>query len=110
MSIKWYCPVCGYDLTEQINPHRVDEKMTVYDTGFVFYTEICPSCGIEFGMGDLGNKKTYENDKKYYIKLRKQWIANGMKWWGEEDGKLDERKLQNWNPQEQLKNIPPEFM
>jgi hypothetical protein len=32
-----------------------------------------------------------------------------MKWWAEESGEPDERKPKNWNPIEQLKNIPEEF-
>lgn len=93
------CPVCGVVNAVQEPPWN--------DEGFASQ-DICPCCGTHYGEDDWA--ETEEERKLFFFKLRKQWIAGGMKWWGEEDGEPDERKPQNWNPGEQLKNIPPEFL
>lgn len=49
------CPVCGYD--ELPRPPRD--------------FNICPSCYTEFG---------YEDSKRSYAELTREWIRNGMPW------------------------------
>lgn len=107
-EIKWYCPVCGNDLSEYARS-RAMESDTVYDTGFVLYTTICPCCGVQFGLDDTGTIDTYDEDKKFYKTWRNQWIIDGMKWWAEQNGEADKRRPKSWNPKEQLKNVPEEF-
>lgn len=69
--------------------------------------EICPSCGIEFGYSDAQYYKS--GDISVYRNWREQWIKNGMKWTHNDEDSLRE-KPQNWNPKEQLKNIPKEYL
>ena len=56
------CPVCGYDGLETA-PYS--------ETGGVSY-EICPSCGVEFGVDD------YEQS---HVFLRQKWLESGAQWW-----------------------------
>lgn len=102
--MRYICFVCGFDgLNEQF---YIDDQ-------FSSTFEICPCCGFQYGYHDLNGSDEYpENFKErdIIIAYRKEWIQNGMKWWSEEDGEPDERKHLNWNPHEQLKNIPPEFL
>lgn len=110
-TMKWYCPVCGYALTD--HDDRSSTTTTVYDTAYVFDTKICPSCGIQFGMGDIGGIANYEHNKKYYTNLRQKWIQGGMKWgWSFKHQKAfdSDSAPQNWNPNDQLRNIPKEFL
>ncbi len=84
-NIKHICRVCGYwDLTE---PWGEDLKSPTF--------HFCFCCGVEHGYGDSGYKA---------IKMwREKWIAEGAKW------DEEERRPENWNLEEQLKNIPEEF-
>lgn len=79
------CPVCGYD--------KLFEPP--FDTyGYPSY-EICPCCGFEFGFDDSNKKKTFED-------YRKEWIANGFKFFSKE------RPPKKWNKEimlQQLRNI-----
>lgn len=90
-NLKDYkCPVCGFrmewDLTEATSAN-----------------EICPSCGIQFGYTDAaGGDETKRIE--IYKKWRADWIASGMVW-----DKGRSKSPENWNPEEQLKNIPEEF-
>jgi hypothetical protein len=65
------CPVCGYDLP----------SIGQYD--------ICPCCGIEFGLHDATIHA-----------LRNAWIAGGCQWWSKSDP-----VPQNWNPYAQLNGL-----
>jgi len=103
-NIKWYCPICGLDLTNQT--HGVTKNDTVKDTFLVLNGEICPCCGTQFGIGDgLGEDLDYI----FYSKYRKEWIKNGMKWKHEDQFSLNSQPP-NWSPIEQLKNIPEDFL
>jgi hypothetical protein len=86
-----YCLVCGYDLG--IAPWEDSEPSH----------EICPSCGIHFGYDDMaGGKK--EMRLYIYLGWRGKWKADDMKWWSK-----GQPQPENWNPKEQLKNIPEQF-
>ena len=88
--MKHICPVCGFPGLDEL----------AYDENKNGSYEICPSCGFEFGVTD--------DDQGFSIQdWRKQWIEKGMKWWSE-DTEYNPQP-QNWDPKEQLKNIPKEF-
>lgn len=57
---------------------------------------ICSCCGVEFGNEDY----TIESAHLY----RKQWLENGAIWF------LIKEKPVNWYLEEQLKNIPKEYI
>ncbi len=82
------CRVCGWLFN---SPVRDEEGFGSYD--------ICPACGCEAGNHDW----TLEDAREY----RQQWIANGMKWWFPDPKVKPIPK--NWDPVEQMKNIPPEW-
>ena len=79
------CRVCGLEYDER--PWGIDNKHPSYD--------FCSCCGVQFGYQDtllLAARK-----------FREIWIKSGMKW---DD---PEQMPENWDPQEQLKNVPPDF-
>ena len=78
------CRVCGYDWGSPV----WEEGIPTYD--------ICPSCGVE-----AGNQDELLADVREY---RQTWLKKGAIW--------HSRRRQvpkDWNPQEQMKNIPPEW-
>jgi len=77
----YICPVCGYD---ELEKHPYDEKG---NESF----EICVCCAFEFGVDDM--LYTFET-------YRKEWLSNGAKWLLQASKHSD-----NWNADEQLKNI-----
>ncbi len=80
--------------------------------------EICSCCGIQYGYDDYNplyhfyqhdpEEYNLENRKVIYHNLRKAWIQNGMKF-KHPQSEFNEPP-ENWNPKEQLKNIPKEFL
>jgi hypothetical protein len=58
--------------------------------------EYCPCCGVEFGYGDA----TIIAIKNW----REKWIISGANW--------DVPKLRsiNWNLEDQLQNVPKEYL
>ena len=56
---------------------------------------ICGCCGVEFGCGDFTLKAIHSR--------RKTWLIQSAKW---ED---KEEKPNDWDLEEQMKNIPLEF-
>jgi hypothetical protein len=115
-NLEKKCYVCGLELEDY--PYYPDSHP-------IFNHEIiCPSCGIHYGYDDAGGgdlipdeltdidwKFGDENHIKIMKFWREKWIKDGMRWWMEVHGASDElsRKPKDWNPQEQLKNIPEEF-
>lgn len=88
------CPVCGYEL-----------NFKAWDNGYDSQ-EICPSCGTQFGYNDFGTSK--EEIISKWRTLRKNWIERGMKF--KHPSSMLKLPSNDWNPSEQLKNIPKEFM
>ncbi len=78
------CPVCGYDLGFQ--PRNGDSPSD----------EICPSCGIQFGYDDARGGEFREGQ---YFGWRKKWAQDGHRWYSSKP------QPQDWNPEEQLKNL-----
>ena len=81
----YYCRVCG--LYSEELPWGEDGKTPSYD--------FCYCCGVEFGYEDY----IVETVKCY----RNEWIENGAKW------SEEEFKPENWDLEEQMKNIPERF-
>jgi hypothetical protein len=82
----YYCRVCGFRLQDP--PWGDDGKSPSYD--------FCSCCGVEFGYGDASI---------IAIKTRREkWITSGANW--------DEPKLRpvNWNLEDQLQNVPKEYL
>lgn len=79
------CRVCGLFISDL--PWGTTGKCPSY--------EICPCCGVEFGNEDY----TVESTKRY----RKRWISEGSNWFNPKE------KPENWNKEEQFKNIPQAF-
>ena len=71
----YLCPVCGFD--GMIDPPKD--------------FNICPCCGTEFG---------YEDHILTHGELRDMWIEEGCKWFSDYT-----TPPENWNPQDQLKNV-----
>ena len=80
-----YCRVCGL---KQNEPPWTENGGATWN--------ICSACGSEFGLDDC------------YLfvvrQVRKEWIDNGSRWFRPEE------KPENWSLEEQLKNIPPEWV
>ena len=55
--------------------------------------DICPCCGIEY----------LDFIKEDFIAFRKDWIASGYAW------RSPSMRPPNWDPVEQMKNIPERF-
>ncbi|SHK35157.1 hypothetical protein SAMN02745163_03655 [Clostridium cavendishii DSM 21758] len=78
----YICPVCGYN--------ELDEKP--YDLDGNPSYEICSCCGFEFGFDDDSEGESFES-------YRTKWLNKNAKWFREK------KKKENWNLEEQLKNI-----
>jgi hypothetical protein len=58
--------------------------------------EICPCCGVQFGVMDETPLLASQE--------RQDWLSKGMPWFQED------QKPENWQPEAQLAQIPPEFI
>ncbi len=74
-----YCPVCGLEQEDDV------AKLTGY---------ICVCCGEEYS-GYF--------PKEYILDLRQKWIEAGYAW------DVPRERPPDWDPQEQMKNIPVAF-
>lgn len=87
---NYICPVCGYDGLEF-------EPNNSY--------EICSCCGYEFGTldyegKDVGAEFDYKETMNFFSYVRNIWLGNGAEWYSNIN-----QKPQNWDLQNQLKNI-----
>lgn len=80
--MKNVCPVCGYSKLAE----------PPYDSNNIASSEICPSCGFEFGYDDFDLGETFES-------YRKKWVEKGANWFD------NSKKPINWKLQDQLDNI-----
>ena len=80
------CRVCG--LEQDFQPWGEDGQCPTYD--------ICDCCGTEFGYGDCTLKAIQVS--------RERWLAKDAEW------KYPEEKPANWSLEEQMKNIPKEYL
>lgn len=111
-KIEKICYVCGFNLYD----YPYDPNIFTPNPEM-----ICPSCGTHYGLDDEGAGKVEVPDeivdsyrkfgddahKKIIKILRNDWTNGGMKWWAE--GNPLDRKPGNWDPEDQLKNIPGDF-
>jgi hypothetical protein len=87
LEVKYYpCRICG--LLQEDPPWGEDDKTPSF--------EICACCGVEFGYEDIN----FVSIRNY----RARWLEEGAEWF---DVKA---KPMEWNLEEQLKNIPSEFL
>lgn len=84
---KHACRVCG--LLEPYLPYGED--------GMSWDFDFCDCCGVEHGLWDI----TVADARAY----RELWLAAGALWKHPEDTPQPE----NWDVQEQLKNVPSQF-
>ncbi|HWQ31398.1 MAG TPA: hypothetical protein VNQ79_00830 [Blastocatellia bacterium] len=82
----YYCRVCGY--REDDSPWGDDGKSPTFN--------FCRCCGVEFGYQD----SSLTGIRKY----RQEWIQVGALWFDPES------KPEGWSLDEQMKNIPAEFV
>ena len=80
------CRVCG--CYSDSFPWGADGKSPSY--------QICPCCGVQFGKEDI----TLESINEY----REKWLGKGGDWFAKEE------KPELWNREEQMKNVPNEFI
>ena len=82
----YVCRVCG---AEQLDPPwGEDGKNATFD--------LCDCCGVEFGYEDA----TLMGIRRY----REEWLSNGAKW------KVEKEKPKDWLLEQQLKNVPKEYI
>lgn len=110
-TIEKRCYVCGLNLYE----YPYDPETLLANPEM-----ICPCCGTHYGLDDEGAGKLEISDeiisehqefgddahKKIIHLLREDWINGGKKWWSENPA---HPQPNNWNPDEQLKNVPTSF-
>ena len=83
---KNICKVCG--LFHEEPPWGEDGTSPSF--------EICDCCGVEFGYED----STVESIKQF----RENWITSGASWFNSKE------KPDQWNYEEQVKNVPKEYL
>ncbi|WP_243464972.1 hypothetical protein [Photorhabdus temperata] len=82
----YICRVCG---AEQLDPPWGED-------GNSPTFEICDCCGVEFGYEDA----TLAALKNY----RSKWLDKGAKW------NFEKSKPENWSLEDQISNIPKEYL
>lgn len=85
MKQEYACRVCG--LLQPEKPWGDDGRSP--------NNWICECCGVEFGYED--------ETRDTVLSYRKWWKERGMSWFRPKAKPVD------WDPEEQFKNIPPEF-
>jgi hypothetical protein len=112
-GVKKICYVCGLALNDY--PYYINSNPVANPE------MICPSCGTHYGLDDLGGGKIKIDDNlvnefkifsdpahiKIIKLIRQNWIKTGMNWWSQKNPFYP--KPENWNPNEQMKNIPSDF-
>ena len=83
-----FCRICGLDYGSPVRD----------DTGYESH-DICPCCDAEVGIED----ETLESVREY----REQWLKEGGKWRSDSSFVAEP---EGWNREEQMKNIPPEWL
>jgi hypothetical protein len=84
-SPGYTCPVCGY-------PSLVNDPDDLLH-------EICPSCGIQFGLHTPGPGADPVKTAEIHARWRQKWIDSGMHF------HAPEPPPPGWDPQRQLRNI-----
>lgn len=84
-NYKYNCRVCGFKFQDP--PWGEDDNTPDFTH--------CPCCGVMFGYGDA----LPSSAKRW----RERWLASGARW------DAPNQKPENWNLEEQLKQIPPNY-
>lgn len=84
--MPYVCPVCGY-------PDLQDEPRSDATGGSY---EICPSCGIQFGLDDEAGGDSARRDE-LYGDWRQRWIAAKTPW-----SSVGIKRPSDWDPVAQL--------
>jgi len=84
-----FCRVCGYN----------EERF--WENG-VPTSAICPCCGIESGIEDMGDLGTWKG-LRGIRNFRGYWVGNGSGW------SSPTLRPKDWDLFEQMANIPPEW-
>ena len=85
MNEREICRVCGY----------ISDTPIWNDFGEAIIDEDCPCCGVQWGIQDVSLEDIRNR--------REAWLENGGHWvW-------PAIEPDNWDPTEQLVNIPKEF-
>lgn len=100
------CRVCGYDYKSYYlkQGKNIDTKKNDFfpwgENGDSPSYDYCDCCGIEFGNQD--------DDLESVRKERTKWIENGMKWnrATNKNSILYQSPPVDFNPRDQLKNVP----
>jgi hypothetical protein len=85
---SFYCRVCGLFQDQDVPPWGFDGNSPSFD--------ICGCCGAEFGFDDCFPGAVKE--------FRAKWLEKGSAW------RFPEEKPPNWSLEEQLKNVPIEYL
>lgn len=85
LEYLYCCRVCGYRLP--FYTWGRDNKSPTF--------ELCPCCGVQFGVMDETPLLASQE--------RQRWLSEGMPWFQKD------QKPENWQPEEQLAQIPSEF-
>ena len=99
--MTFLCPICGYGYLDE----------PPYDEYLDPDYDICPSCGVEYGLEvediDKIGKVDYDNVRfnlptllVWWKILRDHWIKEGCPWRDTVD-----KKPAGWDPKKQLKNV-----
>ena len=87
--MPYTCPACGYD--------ELREEPRGDNTGGSY--EICPSCGIQFGLDDEAGGDPVRR-LEIYTKWRQEWIKQGTPW-----NSVGIAPPRDWNPSEQIRRL-----
>ncbi|MFF2021595.1 hypothetical protein ACFVW2_07260 [Streptomyces sp. NPDC058171] len=85
-----YCRICGYG-----------DGGLIWEAGWPT-AAICPCCGTESGIGDLGEPGSWEG-LRGIRDYRGYWVGNGAHWYS------PYLRPKEWDLLAQLGSIPPEW-
>jgi len=78
------CPCCGFE--------QLDFEPWIGDSPA---DEICPCCGIQFGLDDFGRR-----DQLFYAGWRSRWILDGSPWFSR-----GRPAPEGWSAQSQIERL-----
>ena len=88
---EYFCRVCGL-VGQPLYPRWIH-----HPEGMEATYAVCHSCGADSGADDELLEQVRQR--------RQKWLNSGPKWWDNLSS-----PPADWNPQEQMKSIPPEWL